>query len=121
MGWDRWQDVDIAEPVKPRDGDVLVVTTDQFDVWLRGQSIDTLIYTGFSANLCILDSPAAIKAMACLGYRCVILREATTGVEFPETLESRSHTENAIRYIEAWWGYSASAPDFRQACRTLSF
>lgn len=114
--WNEWPNVDIAEPVKPIDGEVLVVTTDQFDDWLRTRGIDTLLYTGFSANLCILDSPAAIKAMACLGYRCVILREATTGVEFPETLETRSHTQNAIRYIEAWWGYSASAGDFRQAC-----
>lgn len=114
--WSEWRNLDIAEPVKPIDGDVVVVTTEQFDDWLRGCGIDTLLYTGFSANLCILDSPAAIKAMACLGYRCVILREATTGVEFPETLETRSHTQNAIRYIEAWWGYSASAADFRQAC-----
>ncbi len=116
MGWSEWRNVDIAEPVKPVDGDILVVTTEQFDGWLRSRGIDTLLYTGFSTNLCILDSPCAIKAMAGLGYRCVILRAATTGVEFPETLETRSHTENAIRYIEVWWGYSASAGDFRQAC-----
>jgi nicotinamidase-related amidase len=116
MNWPEWANLDVAEPVKPVEGDVLVVTTDQFDDWLRSRGIDTLIYTGFSANLCILDSPAAIKAMGSLGYRCVILREATTAVEFPDTLESRSHTLNAIRYIEAWWGYSASAADFRRAC-----
>jgi nicotinamidase-related amidase len=114
--WSEWRNVDIAEPVKPIDGETVIVTTAQFDDWLRSRGIDTLLYTGFSTNLCILDSPAAIKAMASLGYRCVILREATTGVEFPETLETRSHTQNAIRYIEAWWGYSASASDFRQAC-----
>ncbi len=118
MSWPEWANLDVAEPVKPIDGDVVVVTTEQFDDWLRSRAIDTLIYTGFSANLCILDSPAAIKAMASLGYRCVILREATTGVEFPDTLESRSHTTNAVRYIEAWCGYSASAADFRQACNT---
>ncbi|MEW5767581.1 MAG: hypothetical protein AB1797_08150, partial [bacterium] len=35
------------------------------------------IYTGFCANLCIVDSPAAMKAMNGLGYRCVLLREGT--------------------------------------------
>ena len=85
MSWPEWDNLDIAEPVKPLDGDVLVVTTEQFDDWLRGQGIDTLLYTGFSANLCILDSPAAIKAMAALGYRCVILGQATTADQFPET------------------------------------
>lgn len=116
MQWSEWSSIDIADPVKPIDGEVVVVATEQFDDWLRSQGIDTLIYTGFTTNLCILDSPAAIKAMASLGYRCVILREATAAIEFPETMETRSHTQNAIRYIEAWWGYSASAADFRQAC-----
>ncbi len=115
MQWPGWRDLDVAEQVKPISGDVVVVTTEQLDDWLRSRGIDTLLYTGFSTNLCILDSPAAIKHMAPLGYRCVILREATTAVEFPETMESRSHTTNAIRYIEAWYGYSASAREFRAA------
>lgn len=113
--WHEWLKLNIAEQVKPVPGDVVVVTTEQFDDWLRSRGIDTLLYTGFSTNLCILDSPAAIKSMALLGYRCVILREATTAVEFPDTLESRSHTLNAIRYIEAWYGYSASTRDLRGA------
>lgn len=116
MGWQGWNDVDFPEPVKPIDGEVVVVNTAQFDDWLRTKCIDTLLYTGFATNLCIIDSPAAMKAMAILGYRCVILREATTGVEFPDTMESRTHTLSAIRYIEAWWGYSAGSADFISAC-----
>ena len=119
MEWEGWQRIDVAEPVKPEDGDVVVVTTEQFDAWLRTRGIDTLLYTGFCTNLCILDSPCAVKAMAYLGYRCVILREATSALEFPETMESRSHTRNAIRYIESWYGYSASNRDFIRACESL--
>lgn len=117
--WKHWADCDVAEPVRPVEGDTVVVTTEQFDAWLRTRGIDTLLYTGFATNLCILDSPAAIKAMAGLGYRCVILREATTAVEFPETMETRSHTANAIRYIESWCGYSASNHDFIKACGSV--
>lgn len=116
MEWEGWKDLDIAAPLKPVDGETMIVTTDQFDAWLRGQGADTLVFTGFCANLCILDSPAAMKAMAGRGYRCVILRETTLAVEFPETIEQRINTQVALRYIEGWVGYTASAADFMRAC-----
>ena len=95
----------------------MIVTTEQFDSWLRRRGITTLIYTGFTTNLCILDSPAATKAMAELGYKCVILREATLAVEFPDTIEERLNTRVALRYIEAWVGYTASVKDFVESTK----
>jgi nicotinamidase-related amidase len=120
MQWDGWQQLDVAEPVRPRPGDTMMVTTGQFDDWLRERGITTLLYTGFATNLCILDSPAAMKAMRSLGYRCVIIREGTLGVEFPETIETLTHTRAALQYIEAWVGYSASAFDLLQGLRDLA-
>ncbi len=117
LEWEGWAQLDTAAPTRPQPGDTMVVTTRQFDAWLRARGIDTLLYTGFATNLCILDSPAAIRAMAGLGYRCVIMREGTLGVEFPDTLAARVHTEAAIRYLESWWGYSSSLADFISACR----
>jgi nicotinamidase-related amidase len=114
--WAGWADLDIAEPVKPIAGETMIVTTDQFDAWLRQRGIDTLIYTGFCTNLCILDSPASMKPMGNRGYRCVLLRDATLAVEFPDTLADRIHTQTAIRYVECWVGYTASVPDFLKAC-----
>ena len=58
--------------------------------------------------------------MAPRGYRCVLLREATFGVEFPDTLADRTHTNVALRYVEAWVGYTASAADFRAGCADLA-
>jgi nicotinamidase-related amidase len=117
MEWDGWQHLDVAPPVRPRAGDTMIATTQQLDAWLRERGITTLLYTGFATNLCILDSPAAMKAMRGLGYRCVILREATMAVEFPDTLEMLLHTRAALQYIEAWVGYSAGAGDLLQALR----
>jgi nicotinamidase-related amidase len=117
MEWEGWQRLDVAPPVRPQSGDIMVATTEQFDSWLRDREITTLLYTGFCTNLCILDSPAAMKAMQAQGYRCVILREATMAVEFPDTLETLMHTRAALQYIEAWVGYSASAADLRRALR----
>lgn len=117
MEWDGWQGLDVAEPVRPQPGDAMIVTTDEFDTWLREREITTLLFTGFCTNLCILDSPAAMKDMRGRGYRCVILREGTLGCEFPDTLETRTHTRAALQYIEAWVGYSASADDLLRALK----
>jgi nicotinamidase-related amidase len=116
MDWSGWAELDIAAPLKPTDGETMIVTTDQFDRWLRERGIDTLVYAGFCTNLCILDSPAAMRAMAGRGYRCVLLRDATLAVEFPDTIDDRTNTRVALRYIEAWVGYTASTADFVRAC-----
>jgi len=97
----------------------MIVTTEEFDTWLREREITTLLYTGFATNLCILDSPAAMKAMRGLGYRCVIVREATMAVEFPDSLETLAHTRAALQYIEAWVGYSTGADDLMRAYSTI--
>ena len=115
MSWDGWQHLDAAPVVRPQAGDVMMATTEEFHEWLQGRGITTLIYTGFATNLCLLDSPCATKAMSGLGYRCVLLREGTMAIEFPDQPPSL-HTEAAIRYVEAWVGYSASAEAFLAAC-----
>ena len=113
--WEGWQRLDVAPTVKPQPSDAMVVTTEEFDEWLQARGIATLIYTGFAANLCILDSPCAMKAMNSLGYRCILLREGTMAIEFPDQPPGM-HTDVALRYVESWAGYTASADDFIRAC-----
>ena len=114
MEWEGWQQLDVAPPVRPRRGDVMIATTEQFDAWLRGRGITDLLYTGFCTNLCILDAPGGMRLMAPLGYRCVILREATLAVEFPDTLERRLQTQASLRYIEGWVGYTPLHASFEE-------
>jgi nicotinamidase-related amidase len=120
MAWDGWPLLDIAEPVRPIGGEPVIVTTAELDALCRARGIVNLIYTGFAANLCILDSPAAMKAMLALGYRCILLRDATLAVEFPDTLDRRLHTGAALRYVETWAGYTAATDDFLAACARLA-
>ncbi len=114
MAWEGWERLDVAPQVRPAAGDVMVATTEEFHRWLQERHITTLLYTGFCANLCILESPAAMKPMAGLGYRCVLLREATMAIEFADQ-SANLHTEAALRYVEAWVGYTASARDLMKA------
>jgi nicotinamidase-related amidase len=116
MNWEGWKELDFAPPVRPQENETVVITTAQWDAWMRQHGIDTLIYVGFCTNLCILDAPGGMRLMAPLGYRCVILREATLAVEFPDTLEQRLQTQASLRFIEGWVGYTASSRDFLRAC-----
>jgi nicotinamidase-related amidase len=114
MAWEGWERLDVAPQLRPQSPDVMIAATEEFHSWLQERHITTLVYTGFCANLCILDSPAAMKPMAALGYRCVLLREGTLGIEFADQPPDM-HTEAALRYVEAWVGYTASAADWMAA------
>ena len=111
MSWDGWDHLDVAPSLKPKAGDVMVASTAELHQWLQERHITTLIYTGFCSNLCIVSSPAAMAPMNGLGYRCVLLREGTMAVEFPDQPQNL-HTDASLRYIESWVGYTASVSDF---------
>ena len=52
-------------------------------------------------------------------YNMILLREATDGVEYPDTLARHFATEIAIREAEQVHGFSASVADFTAACREV--
>jgi nicotinamidase-related amidase len=118
--WAGWEALDAPEIMRPRPEDFVVATSTQFDRLLRREGIVNLIYAGFCTNLCVLDAEGGMKPMGRLGYRTVLLREATLACEFPDTLAERQCTRIAIRHIETWVGLTASAPAFIAACRTLA-
>ena len=117
--WDGWEAMDIAPPVRPRPEDPVIVTAAQFDRILRERGVVNLIYAGFHTNMCILHSPAGMRDMAAYGYRCILLREATLAVEYPDTMENLDMTRTAIRFVEHTVGYSASVKDFIAACSVV--
>jgi len=50
-----------------------------------------------------------------LGYRCILIREATVGVERPDTFEERLATRYGIHRFEWQVGYSTAYTDFAAA------
>lgn len=107
---DSWKVLDFAETMRPNRSESVLVADDQWYDWLRARGIDTLICVGFCTNQCILEAPGGLRCMAPRGYRCIFLREATLGVEFPDTLAERIYINVALRYIETWVGHTAAPP-----------
>ena len=101
-------------------GEDVIATGSQLHDLLTQKSILHLIYVGFATNWCVLGRDYGIRAMAGRGYNTILLREATTGVEFPDTVDQLFTTEIAIREVEQQYGFTASKKDFLRACQTMN-
>lgn len=115
--WEGYQHMDIVESCKPIEGEYMIKTTQQFDRICRGLGIVNLVYVGFTTQGCVLFSPGAIEPMSARGYCCMLIREGTHGVEFPDTRQERLMTKSAIRLVEYKFGFSIGAADFIRACK----
>ena len=118
--WEGWQQMRILSSCDAEPGDQVVLTGRQFDRILRARGIKNLVYSGFATNMCILGSPAATQEMLGFGYRIFLIREATLGVEYPETLADRTVTQIALKYFEAQVGDSIAFAEYVAACRAVA-
>ena len=104
-----------AEIVSPRGDEPLVFYSDVLDDHLRARGIDTLIYTGFATDMCVLGAEGGARPMLARGYRCVLMRDGTVGVETPESFPERRATRHAIHLFEWNVGYSTTLADYTWA------
>ncbi|MHC4227041.1 MAG: isochorismatase family protein [Planctomycetota bacterium] len=112
----------IAKSLRPLSDEAVFLNGWQLNGLCRRKKIDTLLYVGFMADLCLVNIPGAIREMSHkFKYRCVVLRDCTTAYEFAETVDGNWMTFAAIRLVESSMGYSATSDDFISAChRTTS-
>ncbi len=107
--------IDIPAPVKPRGGDLLVYSREQFHRLLTERRIRVLFYMGFETDECLQFTPYGMANMQDLGYLCVVVRDGTTTYESAETLEGLWRTKVEIERIEKRWGYSVASQTLRHA------
>ena len=108
-----------AQVVAPQPGDLYVFQSSQFDRVLRRRGIENLIYTGFAMDMCILRAGGGAEAMLELGYRVFLMRDATLGIEYPDTWESQAMTLWGVRYFESHCGDSFLFEEFMSAMNAL--
>ena len=89
----------------------VIATGQQLHDLLARKGILHLIYVGFATNWCVLGRDYGIRAMSGRGYNIILLREATTGVEFPDTVDQLFTTEIAIRIYRLQKRFFARMPD----------
>jgi len=111
---------DIARAVRPLDGEAVYLNGWQLNGLCRRAGIDTLVWAGFMADLCLLNIPGALREMSSMfGYRCVALRDGTVAYEFDDTVADKAMTRAALRLIETDLGYTMSSQQFLHALDTV--
>lgn len=111
--WDKLSSqLSMSPAIDVKEDEFVITTGQQLHELLEERGILHLLYAGFATNWCVLGRDYGIRSMSRYGYNIILLRDATTGVEFPDTYDNLFTTEIAIREVEQQYGFSASNDDF---------
>jgi nicotinamidase-related amidase len=75
---------------------------EEFATYLRSKGIDTLIYIGFSSNMCIIGRRMGMIPMVQNGFRLFFVPEASAAVEYPNTWDNQSIHHATTKIISQW-------------------
>jgi len=104
-------------------GDVISDSGAEIYNVLRQRGIDTVLYMGVHANMCILNRTFGIRQMARWGIHCILVRDLTDAMYEPSSRPFVSHaagTELVIEYIEANWAPTVTSTQIMQALSVTS-
>jgi nicotinamidase-related amidase len=88
----------------------------QLDSLLRSHGTRNLVVVGFDSQICLATT---VTDAMYRNYRVVVLRDATSTTEYPETEEGGWSNFLAIRRIETNVGFTATTEEFIHACDAL--
>ena len=105
-----WKKENSALTIMPGD----VVSDDGAEIYnvLKEHQIDTLLYMGVHANMCILGRSFGVRQMSKWGMRCILVRDLTDAMYNPASRPFVSHaagTELVIEFIEQYWAPSVTS------------
>jgi nicotinamidase-related amidase len=100
-------------------GDVISDQGQEIYNVLRQHHIDTVLFMGVHANMCILNRSFGVRQLSKWGLRCVLVRDLTDAMYNPASRPFVSHaagTELVIEHIEKYW-----APTTTSSALTTAF
>ena len=115
--YERYEvEMDIAAPARPVEGDIVITSGPELHAVLAEREILHLIYVGFATNWCLIGRDYGIMATNERGYNIIVVRDATAGIEFHDTVEALTATEMTIREIETKYAWSTTTEALVGAC-----
>ena len=93
-----------------------LISTDGIEIYrnLKSRGIETVMYVGVHANICILKRSFALRQMRAWGVRCLLIRDLTDAMYNPHDAPYVSHgqgTELVINHIERYLAPSILSAD----------
>lgn len=84
----------------------------QFSKYLTANSIDTLIYSGFASNMCVIGRRMGMIPMQLQGFRLFFVPEASAAVEFGDSWKTGAAHRAATSFISQWVGELINLKNF---------
>lgn len=117
----RYETELVIDPrIEPIPAEPIIHTGAQMHALLAERQILHLFFAGFATNWCMVGRDYAIYAMNDRGYNVILVRDATTGIEFHDTVAAGTATEMQIREIETKNGWSTDTEAFVEGCRRIA-
>jgi nicotinamidase-related amidase len=88
---------------------------DAFADHLRLKGVDSLIYTGFASNMCVIGRRTGMIPMVHHGFRLFFVPQASAAVEYPDTWENQSIHQATTKIISQWVAEIIDYNEFMQA------
>jgi len=85
---------------------------------LHARGIQTLLFAGVHANMCILNRSFATRQMTKWGIHCILIRDLTDAMYNPARRPFVTHqrgTEMVVEHIESYWGPTVTSEDLVRA------
>lgn len=91
---------------------------EQFAAYLHTKGIDTLIYTGFASNMCVIGRQMGMIPMIHQGFKIFFVPEASAAVEYPDTWENQSIHRATTQIVSQWIAEIIAWDEFMNAAPT---
>ncbi|MBI4403052.1 MAG: cysteine hydrolase [Deltaproteobacteria bacterium] len=109
---------EIASAVAPHENEIVLdgpFQKKRLIEWLQKRDIRVLFYAGYSLNLCVFERPVGTFALHNAGYEIIVVRDATTASETPETREGEWARKVSLNMVERYMGSTTTLADLATA------
>ena len=97
--------------VVPLSGEPVIANGEELHQYCKNNQILFLIYAGFNTNACIINRDYGTIRMRDKGYRIILVRDCTTGMESKETQPTLAQTNGTILNLEMFACFTVLSDD----------
>lgn len=91
---------------------------EEFAAYLHSKGINTLVYTGFASNMCVIGRPMGMIPMLHHGFKLFFVPEASAAVEYPDTWDNQFIHHATTKIISQWIAEIIAYDQFMDAAAT---
>jgi hypothetical protein len=88
---------------------------DSFAAYLTAHKMDSLIYVGFSSNMCVIGRSMGMIPMKNHGFNIYFIPEASAAIEYAESWKNQSIHKSTTRIISQWIAEIIDYDEFMKA------